>query len=130
MESSSVASPDGSFQNSIDSFASSTVETMNLPRMLSQRTSENSTVKPLIFARESSITSKSRLSISTVSTGAKGKGNSDSRGPTVAFRDLTYRVKDRKSPMGFKTVINNISGQFDWGKLNCIIGASQSGKVL
>eukprot|EP01035_Chromulina_nebulosa_P021109 gene21109-27353_t len=79
--------------------------------------------KPLIFARESSITSKSQLSMSTTPF------NDDaSKGPTLFFHSLTYKIKDSKSPSGYKAVLNNVSGQFDWGKLSVIIGAPQSGK--
>ena len=81
--------------------------------------------KPLIFARESSISQKSKMSLSVTPF---GDGNS-SRGPTVTFHGLTYRIKDRRSPLGFKTILSDVSGQFDWGKLAMILGASQSGKV-
>jgi hypothetical protein len=81
--------------------------------------------KPLIFARESSISQKSKMSLSVTPF---GDGNS-SRGPTVTFQGLTYRIKDRRSPLGYKTILSDVSGQFDWGKLAMILGASQSGKV-
>lgn len=38
------------------------------------------------------------------------------------------RVRDVKSPVGFKTILNNVNGQFDWGKLGVIMGASESGR--
>lgn len=81
--------------------------------------------KPLIFARESSISQKSKLSLSVTPFGEENS----TRGPTVTFQGLTYRIKDRRSPLGFKTILSDVCGQFDWGKLAMILGASQSGKV-
>lgn len=37
-------------------------------------------------------------------------------------------MRDRKSPVGYKTILNRVSGQFDWGKLSMILGAAESGK--
>lgn len=92
----------------------------------------NQYIKPVIFSRESSISQMSKLSIngavSITGASSKGGGGRDTRGPTVAFRDITYKVKDRNSPLGYKVVINNATGQFDWGKLNCIMGGTRSGK--
>ena len=80
--------------------------------------------KPLIFARESSLSGSQRLSISLSQQGAENP----SRGPTVAFHDVSYRIKDRSQAAGHKLILDRISGQFDWGKLSCILGAPQSGR--
>ena len=82
-------------------------------------------IKPLIFAREGSISQQARLSLSVTPFGEESK----TRGPTVAFSELNYRVKSTRSPSGYKNVLNNVSGQFDWGKLSVIIGGPSSGKV-
>lgn len=89
----------------------------------SSRASE--AVKPVIYARESSITQKSRLSVNVSQYGEE----SDTRGPTVYCREVTYRVRDSGSPLGYKVVLNNVSAQFDWGKLSMVLGAAKSGKV-
>lgn len=86
--------------------------------------------RPLIFGKQTSITAGSRLSINVSQssiTGAGDKGD-DSHGPTVTFNRLTYRVKDRNAPLGVKNILLNVSGQFDWGKLSCILGASGCGR--
>ncbi len=94
----------------------------HLPRT-STRNSE--IVKPVIFMRDSSVTGRaSKLSINLSQIGEE---NSD-HGPTVMFKDITYRVPDRLSPMGHKTILSRVSGQFDWGKLSMIMGAAESGK--
>lgn len=89
---------------------------------LTPRNSE--TVRPVIFTKESSVTSKSNLSITVSQQGLEVAA----RGPTVVFNNVTYRVKDTKEEGGFKKVLSNVSGQFDWGKLSAIMGASGSGK--
>jgi ABC-type multidrug transport system ATPase subunit len=49
-------------------------------------------------------------------------------GPLVTFEDLNYSIKDKKSPMGFRTILNNTSGRFENGKLGAIMGSTESGK--
>jgi ABC-type multidrug transport system ATPase subunit len=88
-------------------------------------TRNSETVKPVIFMRDSSVTG--RTSKLSVNLSQVGEENSD-HGPTVMFKDITYRVPDRASPMGHKTILNRVSGQFDWGKLSMIMGAAESGK--
>lgn len=93
------------------------------PPRLSQRESE--IVQPIMFMRESTVTGRtSKLSVNLSQMGEENTG----RGPTVMLKDVTYRVRDPTSPVGYKTVLNRISGQFDWGKLNMILGAPQCGK--
>lgn len=93
------------------------------PPRLSQRESE--VVQPIMFMRESTVTGRtSKLSVNLSQMGEENT----SRGPTVMLKDVTYRVRDVTSPVGYKTVLNRISGQFDWGKLNMILGAPQCGK--
>lgn len=93
------------------------------PPRLSQRESE--AVPPVVFMRESTVTGRtSKLSVNLSQMGEENT----SRGPTVMLKDVTYRVRDISSPVGYKTVLNRISGQFDWGKLNMILGAPQCGK--
>lgn len=96
---------------------------LSAPPKLSQRESE--AVQPIMFMRESTVTGRaSKLSVNMSQMGEENT----SRGPTVMLKDVTYRVRDVTSPVGYKTVLNRISGQFDWGKLNMILGAPQCGK--
>ena len=95
----------------------------NTPPRLNERQSE--AVQPIMFMRESTVTGRqSKLSVNMSQMGEENT----SRGPTVMMKDVTYRVRDPTSPVGYKTVLNRISGQFDWGKLNMILGAPQCGK--
>ena len=94
------------------------------PPRMSQRESE--TVQPIMFMRASTVTGRnSKLSVNMSQMGEENT----SRGPTVMMNEISYRVRDSASPMGYKTVLNRISGQFDWGKLNMIMGAPQCGKT-
>jgi ABC-type multidrug transport system ATPase subunit len=86
------------------------------------RTSE--IVKPLLFTKSSSVASKSQLSISISQQGSQ----QFSHGPTIKFSDITYNVRNRSKEHGYETVLNRVSGQFDWGKLSVIMGPQQSGK--
>eukprot|EP00605_Chrysophyceae_sp_TOSAG23-4_P002784 GSChrysophyteH1.ASY1.ANO1.3068.1 assembled CDS len=91
------------------------------------RTSE--LAKPLLFTRESSVTGgggSSRLSQQISKDGTRTLYGSN--GPTVAFRHITYRNVDRRALSGYSYYLENVSGQFDWGKLSCIMGAPGSGK--
>jgi len=86
---------------------------------------QSEAVQPIMFMRESTVTGRtSKLSINMSQLGEENT----ERGPTVMLKDVTYRVRDVKSPVGYKTVLNRISGQFDWGKLSMILGAPQCGK--
>mmetsp|Transcript_15970 Transcript_15970/g.35350 ORF Transcript_15970/g.35350 Transcript_15970/m.35350 type:complete len:855 (-) Transcript_15970:2032-4596(-) len=107
-----------------DSMASAdSIGGMEAPPAPKARASES--VKPIMFMRESTVTGRtSKLSINMSQLGEENT----SRGPTVMLKDVTYRVRDPKSPVGYKTVLNRVSGQFDWGKLNMIMGAPQCGK--
>mmetsp|Transcript_20657 Transcript_20657/g.29655 ORF Transcript_20657/g.29655 Transcript_20657/m.29655 type:complete len:1397 (+) Transcript_20657:61-4251(+) len=87
-------------------------------------------VKPQLFNRETSITAKRALT-SHSSQQSKTDVNAEKapeRGPNVNFRRLSYRVPDRRSPLGYKTVLHPMTGQFDWGKLSVIMGAEGAGK--
>jgi len=77
--------------------------------------------KPLIYTKQSSVSSKSKLSISVSQTGENMKAS----GQTIAFKNINYYVKDRS---GEKHVLHDVSGQFDWGKLSAIMGGVGSGK--
>jgi ATP-binding cassette, subfamily G (WHITE), eye pigment precursor transporter len=95
----------------------------NLPR---KNTRQSEAVQPVLFMRESSVTGrKSQLSVNLSQVGEE---NTD-RGPTVMFKDITYRVADPRHPTGHKTVLNRVSGQFDWGKLSMITGGAGCGKT-
>jgi len=49
-------------------------------------------------------------------------------GPTVAFQHVTYKSRDRTALSGYTCALDNVSGQFDWGKLSGIMGAPEAGK--
>ena len=83
-------------------------------------------VKPNIFTRESSITGSKLINSQPSATGLEDEV--EVRGPTVFFHNITFRVPDRKSPIGFKNVLHKATGQFDWGKLGAILGAQEAGK--
>lgn len=100
------------------------MDAVNMPPRRSTRTSEQP-VQPMLFMRESTVTGRaSKLSVSLSQTGEEDTKH----GPTVMFKDITYRITDKTSPVGYKTVLDRISGQFDWGKLSMIMGAPESGK--
>jgi hypothetical protein len=87
---------------------------------------QSEVVKPALFLRASlSPNLSTKLSMNVSQTGELNLG----KGPTVMFRDITFRVRDRRSPLGHKkTIIDHVSGQFNWGKLSLILGAPESGK--
>lgn len=94
------------------------------PPRMSVRESE--AVQPIMFMRASTVTGRnSKLSVNMSQMGEENT----SRGPTVMVSDVSYRVRDAASPLGYKTVLSSVSGQFDWGKLNMIMGAPQCGKT-
>lgn len=86
---------------------------------------KNVLVKPDIYLRESSVSGKSNNSLMSV-TGLEEEVSL--KGPSVHFRNLSYQVADRKSPMGYKNVLHMMNGRFDSGRLSAIMGAHQSGK--
>jgi hypothetical protein len=84
-------------------------------------------LQPNLFARESSVTGRTNLA--SQNSISEGFDNSDRvRGPMVSFRNVTYRVPDRKSPMGYRNILNDVTGRFDWGRLGAIMGAEMAGK--
>ncbi|CAE7790580.1 CDR4, partial [Symbiodinium microadriaticum] len=83
-------------------------------------------VKPNIFTRESSSTGSKIINTQPSATGLEDE--TEVRGPTVFFHNISFRVPDRKSPVGYKNVLRNVTGQFDWGKLGAVLGAQESGK--
>ena len=50
------------------------------------------------------------------------------RGPTVIVKNLTFAINDRRSPLGHKNLLCDVSAKFDWGKLCAVMGAKDSGK--
>ena len=94
-----------------------------ISRRMSERPSE--AVQPIMFMRASTVTGRqSKLSVNMSQMGEENTA----RGPTVMLNEISLRVRDPSSPLGYKTVLSNVSGQFDWGKLNMILGAPQCGK--
>jgi ABC-type multidrug transport system ATPase subunit len=95
------------------------------------RTTNNSRhselVKPAVFSRESSVTGRTIINSQPSTTGADG--NENLSGPTVFFHEISLRVADRRSPVGYRRVLHKITGRFDWGKLSAIMGAEGSGKT-
>ena len=51
------------------------------------------------------------------------------RGPNVSFANVTYRGRNRERISGYENVLNDVSGEFQWGKLGCIMGGPRSGKT-
>ena len=116
----SVDSADGEME-SVSSFKRTP---SNTPRKNSKR---NAPAAPLLFLRESSISGK-KSTITSQHSHSGVVGEADTKGPTVIFSDLTYRVKDSKSPLGYRDLLHSVSGKFDWGKLGVIMGAVNAGK--
>ena len=113
-----------------DSVNSVNSEGANLPvdelSLSRKNTRQSEAIKPVLFMRDSSVTGKNyKLSINVSKVG----DDMTDRGPTVMFKDLSYRVKDNRDPTGYKMVLNRVTGQFDWGKLSMIMGATGSGKT-
>lgn len=69
-----------------------------------------SLVTPTIFMRESSFTGITRLS-SKNSIHSNDDNKDITRGPVVSFRNLSYRVTDPTSPMGYKNILQNVTGR-------------------
>jgi ABC-type multidrug transport system ATPase subunit len=84
-------------------------------------------VKPAVFSRESSVTGRTIINSQPSTTGADG--NENLCGPTVYFHEISLRVADRRSPVGYRRVLHKITGRFDWGKFSAIMGAEGSGKT-
>jgi ABC-type multidrug transport system ATPase subunit len=100
----------------------------SLPHAMPRKSSKRSLTPaaPVLFLKEPSITGK--RSTITSQTSRTGTGHVETRGPTVIFRRLTYRVRDKGSIFGYKDILHSVSGQFDWGKLGVIMGSVHSGK--
>ena len=95
------------------------------PTFTREASRQSELVKPALFVRASlSPNLPTKLSMNVSQTGELNT----SKGPTVMFRDITFKVRDRRSPLGHKTILDHVSGQFDWGKLSLILGAPESGK--
>lgn len=111
------------YKNAIDTSRMST-DSFDGTNMPAPRTSEM--VKPLLFTRESSIVSnKSRLSVTVSQQGESAV----SRGGTVSFQNINYYLNDySRGSKNSTKVLDNVSGQFDWGKLSMVLGSTGSGK--
>jgi len=80
---------------------------------------------PVVFSREPShVSGGGQLSICVSASGEAAHH----QGATVTVSEITYRIKDILSPAGERTVLQNVSGQFDWGKLSMILGGASSGR--
>ncbi len=122
------SSTDMSADDEDDKTAVPAASSLSVPRTNSKRSHGSHTpAAPLLFLRESSVTGK-KSTITSQHSVSGVEGEFDVRGPTVVFKDVTYRVKDRASPMGYKEILHSVSGQFDWGKFGVIMGATNSGK--
>lgn len=98
----------------------------------------NSSHAPKIFARETSVSSQTGFKTqSSYSRGFSSAGNSGSaniieedetKGPTVTFKNISFSVDDADSPVGYKTILHPMTGRFEWGRLNVIMGAAGCGK--
>lgn len=51
------------------------------------------------------------------------------RGPNVSFANVSYRGRNRERISGYESVLSDVSGEFQWGKLGCIMGGPQCGKT-
>ena len=51
------------------------------------------------------------------------------RGPVVSMSNIHYRKADQSKLSGYDTVLQDVSGEFQWGKLSCIMGPVKSGKT-
>lgn len=98
----------------------------NTTRLVRANTRNLEGVQPIMFMRQSTVTGRtSKLSVNLSQLGEENT----SRGPTVQVSDLTYRVRDTTSPVGYKTILDRVTAQFDWGKLSMVLGAPHSGKT-
>lgn len=94
-----------------------------LERKSTWRASES--VLPVILMRASSVTGRdAKLSVNISQLGEENIN----KGPVVMLKNITYRIKDTKSPVGYRTILKNVCAQFSYGKLTMILGAPQSGK--
>jgi ATP-binding cassette subfamily G (WHITE) protein 2 (SNQ2) len=83
--------------------------------------------KPLLFSRETYVTGmKSELSCSNSSLGLTDVRNTV--GPKIEFDGLSYMLKDKKAPLGYRPLLSNITGTFQSSRLSVIMGCAQSGK--
>ena len=51
------------------------------------------------------------------------------RGPNVSFANVSYRGRNRERISGYESVLSDVSGEFQWGKLGCIMGGPKCGKT-
>lgn len=113
-------------RDSVDSMPehmSESRSSLGLPR---KSTRQSELVKPVLFMRESSVTNHVSAQLS-INLSMAGEANT-SHGPTIAFKDISYRVADDTSPGGCRVILNRVNGLFDWGKLSMVLGAAGSGK--
>lgn len=121
----STASRDSRDSSTALPHLSSELGVVNVPR---KTTRASETIRPTIFMKEASVTGNAtRLSVSS-SIGGKQSAHEQHRGDTVAFSNLSLDFQDRASPGGYKSVLNKVSGKFEWGEMSLILGAPGSGK--
>lgn len=96
------------------------------PSSLRRSISETSEA-PILFERRPSMSSVARLSVN-LSLRGDPEAQTQFRGPTIVFKDLCYSVRNPSASQGYLSVLNNVSGQFDWGKLSLVLGARGSGR--
>ena len=51
------------------------------------------------------------------------------RGPVVSMSNIHYRKVDQSKLSGYNTLLHDVTGEFQWGKLACIMGPVKSGKT-
>ena len=112
-------------QASNDSVDSIALEVDVIPEKTVRR---SESIIPLLFSRYNSVTGgTTKLSFNVTTRG--DEENHQATGPSLMFKNITLRVKCNSHPTGYKTIINKVSGQFDWGKLSLILGGSGAGKT-
>lgn len=83
--------------------------------------------KPLLFSRETSVAGiKSEITSSNSALGLTDARNNV--GPNIKYQGVSYMLKDKNAPLGYRPIISNVSGEFVNSKLNVIMGSSKSGK--
>jgi ABC-type multidrug transport system ATPase subunit len=92
-----------------------------------RRSLSESSEAPILFERKPSISSAAKLSIN-VSLHGDAEAQSQFRGPTIEFKNICYSVRNPNASQGYLSVLNDVSGRFDWGKLSLVLGARGSGR--